>query len=143
MQANNKQISGTHYQNTEYQVWDFWIDSELHPLLCMGIKYTIRHGHKSGKTDLLKAVHFLEKATEVVESGKLQLTPCVISPVSGTLIKLFTGSELEVVLNLEYPICLAICECNLPYAISLLKRLISTEYPDNLPSDGYADAEHY
>jgi hypothetical protein len=58
---NSVQIGGSHYQ-AEYQHWDFVADLGLPYLTACASKYVTRYDKKNGKQDLLKAIHYLEKA---------------------------------------------------------------------------------
>jgi len=64
MNANDKQIQGTHYQ-TNIQPWDAITDWELGFLDGCAVKYLSRWRKKGGVDDLRKAVHFIEKLIEV------------------------------------------------------------------------------
>jgi len=64
MNANAKQIQGSHYQ-TNIQPWDAITDWELGFLDGCAVKYLSRWRKKGGVDDLRKAVHFIEKLIEV------------------------------------------------------------------------------
>jgi hypothetical protein len=64
MEANNYQIGGTHYSDTELQHWDFAMLNQLNYLLGCATKYVIRWKKKNGIEDLRKAVHYIAKAEE-------------------------------------------------------------------------------
>jgi hypothetical protein len=64
MNANAKQIQGSHYQ-TSIQPWDAITDWELGFLDGCAVKYLARWRKKGGVDDLRKAVHFIEKLIEV------------------------------------------------------------------------------
>jgi hypothetical protein len=64
MNANAKQIQGSHYQ-TNIQPWDAITDWELGFLDGCAVKYLARWRKKGGVDDLRKAVHFIEKLIEV------------------------------------------------------------------------------
>jgi hypothetical protein len=64
MNANAKQIQGSHYQ-TLIQPWDAIIAWELGFLDGCAVKYLSRWRKKGGVDDLRKAVHFIEKLIEV------------------------------------------------------------------------------
>jgi len=70
MSANDKQVSGSHYQ-TAIQPWDFIIGNNLG--WCEGniIKYVSRHKKKHGLDDLRKALHYLEKLIEVETNAQM------------------------------------------------------------------------
>lgn len=60
--VNKKQIGGTHYKGRKIQHWDY--AAQLPYLEGQATKYIDRHARKNGKEDLLKAIHYLEKAIE-------------------------------------------------------------------------------
>lgn len=64
MSANEQQVGGDHYKS-EYQHWDFVIDTGLHYLLGCATKYISRHEKKNGAEDLKKAIHYINKAQEM------------------------------------------------------------------------------
>jgi hypothetical protein len=70
MDANDRQVSGNHYQ-TEMQPWDFILANRLNFLEGNIIKYIIRHKKKGGLDDLYKAQHYLEKLIEVNDDVSL------------------------------------------------------------------------
>ena len=69
MNANAKQVSGSHYQTT-IQPWDAITDWELGFLDGCAVKYLSRWRKKGGVDDLRKAVHFIEKLIEVEISNE-------------------------------------------------------------------------
>ena len=63
--ANSRQVGGDHYQ-TPIQPWDFIIRNEIGFLEGNAIKYIVRHKKTtSGRQDLEKAIHYLQKVLEV------------------------------------------------------------------------------
>lgn len=64
--AINRQVGGTHYQNFKIQPRDFI--SANFPLLgwdeSNAIKYICRHKFKGRKTDIEKAIHYLQLVLE-------------------------------------------------------------------------------
>lgn len=64
MSANNRQVAGDHYNQREYQHWDFVCDTNLHYILGNATKYISRWRKKNGIQDLEKAKHYIEKAIE-------------------------------------------------------------------------------
>lgn len=64
MRANNFQVGGTHYNEMDYQPWDFITDYDISYIVGLAIKYICRHRDKNGIEDLKKAIHCLEKAIE-------------------------------------------------------------------------------
>ena len=69
MNANDKQVAGTHYANKVIQPWDFITANNIPYIEGCIIKYVSRWKEKNGVEDLLKAKHYLEKLIE------LQSTP--------------------------------------------------------------------
>ena len=64
LNAYDKQIGGSHYQNFKIQPSKFVIENELlYPEGCV-IKYILRHRLKGKKEDLKKAIHFIEMIIE-------------------------------------------------------------------------------
>lgn len=70
MSANDKQISGKHYNNKAIQPWDFIIANNIGYLEGNAIKYIVRYKEKNGLVDLEKALHYIEKLIET-EKDKL------------------------------------------------------------------------
>lgn len=71
MKANDRQISGEHYQ-TEIQPWDFIVANNLSYLEGNIIKYVCRYKEKNGIVDLHKAQHYLDKLIEGIENDSLE-----------------------------------------------------------------------
>ncbi len=63
MSANDEQVGGTHY-HTEYQHWDFVLDTGMDYFAAQVTKYVTRWRRKNGEEDLKKALHFLDKLIE-------------------------------------------------------------------------------
>ena len=70
MEANKKQISGTHYKNNTIQPWDFVAANNLGYFEGSAIKYITRWRSKGGIADIQKAIHFLEKLIELEVDSK-------------------------------------------------------------------------
>ena len=77
MSANSKQHGGTHYRKMDYQHWDWVFDSGLGYHAGNATKYLARWRKKNGVEDLKKALHYIEKMTElqvpVVPGAQLHL----------------------------------------------------------------------
>ena len=71
MQANDRQVSGKHYQ-TEIQPWDFIVANNLGYLEGNVVKYVCRYKDKNGIVDLHKAQHYLDKLIEGLENVSLE-----------------------------------------------------------------------
>lgn len=68
--VNAIQIGGDHYkQFGDLQPWDAIIAWNCGYLDGAAIKYIARYKHKGGITDLKKAIHYLQKLIEVLESS--------------------------------------------------------------------------
>lgn len=67
MKANDTQVAGTHY-STPYQHWDLVADTGMGYFEGQVTKYVTRHRSKKGKEDLEKALHFLQKLTELAQT---------------------------------------------------------------------------
>jgi hypothetical protein len=63
MNANNRQVGGTHYR-TSMQHWDMAADLKLGYFEGQISKYLTRHRFKKGREDAEKALHFAEKVRE-------------------------------------------------------------------------------
>lgn len=66
MNANNRQEGGSHYAS-EYQHWDFILDTGLSYLEGCATKYISRARKKNGQEDLKKAIHYVEKMIDRIE----------------------------------------------------------------------------
>jgi len=64
MQANDKQVGGTHYKSA-IQHWDYVAANDLDYFQAQITKYVTRWKKKNGITDLKKAEHFLQKYIEL------------------------------------------------------------------------------
>lgn len=75
MTANDNQVGGSHYRHA-VQHWDIMAEY-LGSAYFKGnaTKYISRWQRKGGVQDLEKASHYLEKMIELVEAGKMELTP--------------------------------------------------------------------
>lgn len=61
MSVNERQVGGTHYKS-EYQHWDFVLDTHMNYLYGCATKYISRWRKKNGVQDLEKSIHYLQKA---------------------------------------------------------------------------------
>ena len=68
MQANSRQIDGTHYASA-YQHWDFVELTGMGYLEGCATKYLMRWRSKGGQRDLLKSEHYVEKLREMHLAG--------------------------------------------------------------------------
>lgn len=62
--ANNNQVGGKHYYNTQIQPWDYIHSNGIGYLAGNVIKYVSRYKDKNGLEDLYKAKHYIEKLIE-------------------------------------------------------------------------------
>lgn len=73
--ANSKQVGGSHYKNQEFQHWDVVIAMKWDYLVGNATKYLWRLGKKGGPEkaieDITKAIHYLEKKREVMQKELL------------------------------------------------------------------------
>lgn len=67
--ANSYQVTGSHYQGTNYQHWDWTLDTGMGYLEGVATKYVARWRKKGGVVDLQKALHFVNKLDEWQHSG--------------------------------------------------------------------------
>ena len=51
------------YTSNGIECWDFWIYSEVDPIIASAVKYVWGYRHKNGLEDLKKALVFLDKAS--------------------------------------------------------------------------------
>lgn len=73
MNANDRQVGGSHYTSKAIQPWDAmqaWMSEEEFAGFLRGnvIKYVARCSDKGGVEDLQKARHYLDKLIEVNQS---------------------------------------------------------------------------
>ena len=73
--VNAIQIGGDHYKRYgDLQPWDAIVAWGCGYLDGAAIKYIARYKHKGGTTDLKKAIHYLQKLIEVLESSSTETT---------------------------------------------------------------------
>ena len=93
MEANEYQIGGDHYKaRLEYQPWDWICDTNQHFLIGNATKYISRWRDKDGRKDLLKAKHYLYKATE------LQIAAPGASPLTHKFRSQLCGEDSTIIL---------------------------------------------
>ena len=63
--ANERQHGGDHYRDKEYQHWDWVYEMNLGYHVGNATKYVSRWRKKNGHQDLEKAIHYLDKASEL------------------------------------------------------------------------------
>ncbi len=66
--ANQTQVSGTHYKSKAIQPWDYIAANELGYFEGNIVKYVSRWKDKGGLDDLRKARHYLDKLIELREA---------------------------------------------------------------------------
>lgn len=67
--ANDRQVSGEHYQKKTIQPWDYIAANGLGFFEGNIIKYITRWRDKGGVVDLEKAKHYLDKLIEITKTG--------------------------------------------------------------------------
>lgn len=72
MNANEKQVAGSHYKDKAIQPWDFIISNNLGYLEGNIVKYVSRWKDKGGVADVKKAQHYLEKLLEEIIKQQLK-----------------------------------------------------------------------
>lgn len=73
--ANEIQVAGGHYKSS-MQHWDFVVANDLNYFEGQITRYVTRCRKKNGLEDLLKAMHFLEKYIEVINSEEAKGYVC-------------------------------------------------------------------
>jgi hypothetical protein len=70
--ANARQHGGDHYKGSGYEHWDLVLDTGQHYLQGCATKYVTRaRKHEAGpRLNLLKAIHYVDKAQEADEAGR-------------------------------------------------------------------------
>lgn len=68
MKANDFMHGGSHYKRHKFETWDVILDWELGYLDGNAVKYLSRWKEKGGRTDILKAIHYLQKLLEVIDN---------------------------------------------------------------------------
>lgn len=82
--ANSKQVGGTHYaEGGDCQHWDYVTLNRLGYLEGCATKYVSRWRKKHGRQDLEKALHYIEKLTELFLTGKIGV-PVLRAPLAVT-----------------------------------------------------------
>ena len=85
MNANTRQVAGTHYaSSTGLQHWDYAVRALDNRYLEGNItKYVVRHRKKNGLQDLDKALHYIQKLQEEFDAGRIEgmhtLTPAQLA----------------------------------------------------------------
>jgi hypothetical protein len=123
MNANDRQVGGTHYAS-KFQHWDFIEHYGVGYLEGCLTKYVTRHHKKNGLEDLLKASHYLDKLIELYPQGRRSR---MFEGVTLAQVEEFiTANNLG---QLEGEICVLVFSdydaCDLAEAKSLLIQLIT------------------
>ena len=66
--ATDKQVGGSHYKDKKLQPWDIIDELNLNFYEGNALKYLIRYKDKNGVEDLKKAIHYIEKLIEDLQS---------------------------------------------------------------------------
>lgn len=116
--ANDRQVAGDHYKSS-YQHWDWVVETNQGYLMGCATKYVARHRKKNGVQDLEKAMHFLQKINEHVESFGLEprAMPEVIRLTEHFILKNDINDE-------DATILLLIVGCDITTAIGKINVLI-------------------
>lgn len=126
--VNDTQVGGTHYKGS-YQHWDLVADLKLDYFEAQVTKYVTRHVKKNGREDLEKALHYAQKAKELVEASRLEPRHLFPSPVVvshyGDANQLGEG-EIRCILLA----CSWAGARDLGWLVIALKELLQTRYPD-------------
>lgn len=71
--ANARQYGGDHYKGTGYEHWDLVLDTGMNYFQGCATKYVTRaRKHSAGpRLNLLKAIHYIDKAQEADNAGRL------------------------------------------------------------------------
>lgn len=115
--ANATQVAGDHYRS-EYQHWDFVIDSQMPYVLGCATKYLTRWRKKNGIQDLKKSIHYIEKAQERIDH--LTTMWCNVKMVQDFL----TANNIT---GLEALAFSQVCELDFDGAIRTILEIISKE----------------
>ena len=83
MNANERQVGGSHYGGGTQQHWDMVVQHELDYFQGQITKYVMRWKAKNGLQDLEKAQHFLEKYIEEIKAGRID-NPKSVLKVGGS-----------------------------------------------------------
>lgn len=70
MNANDRQVAGSHYKGRMIQPWDYIAANGIGYFEGNIIKYVSRWKDKGGVQDLEKARHYLDKLIELQNEGK-------------------------------------------------------------------------
>lgn len=100
------------YTSNGIECWDFWIYSEVDPIVASAVKYVWRYRHKNGLEDLKKALVFLDKASTLdylyVKSKDVYMLDISKLPDMTPLQILFmTQASLTVLNGLVYKDCIS------------------------------------
>ena len=102
------ELGGVHYRVLRRQVWDFVVGVGLSYLHGNIVKYLSRWRKKGGLDDLGKAVHYLDKLIESVDSGLVQLFPVRdVLPIDYCEANKIVGWERDVIVGLCGAVSLA------------------------------------
>jgi 5'-deoxynucleotidase YfbR-like HD superfamily hydrolase len=71
--ANARQHGGDHYKGVGYEHWDLVLDTGMNYFQGCATKYVTRwRKHEAGETNLLKAIHYVDKLTEAQAAGRIK-----------------------------------------------------------------------
>lgn len=124
---NSRQVGGEHYKTGGVEHWDLF---GLEYLIACASKYVSRWRQKEGVQDLEKAIHYCEKAQEVMGAGASHVTNTL---PTARLLEWARGTRMTAE---EVAICHAIvCTCEFERAIKMIREIIARESaPDAAPA---------
>jgi 5'-deoxynucleotidase YfbR-like HD superfamily hydrolase len=71
--ANARQYGGDHYKGVGYEHWDLVLDTGMNYFQGCATKYVTRwRKHEAGETNLLKAIHYVDKLEEAQAAGRIK-----------------------------------------------------------------------
>jgi 5'-deoxynucleotidase YfbR-like HD superfamily hydrolase len=71
--ANARQHGGDHYKGVGYEHWDLVLDTGMNYFQGCATKYVTRwRKHEAGETNLLKAIHYIDKLEEAQAAGRIK-----------------------------------------------------------------------
>lgn len=137
MKANEYQVGGNFYK-TAYEHWDMIIDVGACYFTAAVTKYVCRWRSKNGVQDLKKALHYINKLFETVQSGKYPARNTSISS-SERRATVLQFSKANALSGLEEWICLELIDWRVPSDLIRVRDLILELIPDEeKPSEAVA-----
>ena len=123
--ANSRQVGGSHYASS-LQHWDLIVDHDIGYLEGCATKYVSRHRKKHGVQDLEKALHFVDKLIEAIESDKRYAPTQRARPTPEKLLLFAQANELNATEALVvYHLCTYSTKAHVEAARQGIQRLIN------------------